>query len=221
MKKTLLAATAALLFAGAFSATAAAQSGYYDDGRDDERYAVGQYDDRHDPRYDDRDEDRDGDRYDDRYGRDVRYAGGEARYDDRRYDERRGQRYGRDGRRAMRDKDCDGVPTRYDRYERNVRDRDCDGVHNRFDRRDGRRHTARMRYDAGRYLAPRGYSYSQWNVGSRLPMGYYGNNYYVDYNRYGLNQPISGYRWNRVGNDVYLVDPRNGLIAEVVYSLFR
>jgi Ni/Co efflux regulator RcnB len=203
MKKTLLAATAALLFAGAFSASAAAQSGYYDDRRGDDRYSSDRYDDR-DDRYDDRD-DRD-DRYEDR---------------DRRYDERRDARYGRDGRRAGRDRDCDGVPTRYDRYERNVRDRDCDGVHNRFDRRDGGRHTARMRYDAGRYMAPRGYRYSQWNVGSRLPAGYYGSPYYVDYNRYGLNTPMSGYRWNRVGNDVYLVDPRSGLIAEVVYSLFR
>jgi Ni/Co efflux regulator RcnB len=213
MKKTLLAATAALLFAGAFSATAAAQSGYYDDGRGD-RYSADQYDDRYDrDDRDDRYEDRDG-RYDDR-----RYD--DRRYDDRHYDGRRDGRYGRDGRRAGRDRDCDGIPSRYDRYERNVRDRDCDGVHNRFDRRDGRRHTARMRYDAGRYMAPRGYRYSQWNVGSRLPMGYYGSPYYVDYNRYGLNAPISGYRWNRVGNDVYLVDPRSGLIAEVVYSLFR
>jgi Ni/Co efflux regulator RcnB len=30
-----------------------------------------------------------------------------------------------------------------------------------------------------------------------------------------------GYRWNRVGNDVYLVETNNGLIAEVVYSLFH
>jgi Ni/Co efflux regulator RcnB len=212
MKKTLLAATAALLFAGAFSASASAQSGYYDDRSGDDRYSADRYDDR-DDRYDRDDRD---DRYEDR---DRRYD--DRRYDDRRYDDRRDGRYGRDGRRAGRDRDCDGIPSRYDRHERNLRDRDCDGVHNRFDRRDGRRHTARLRYDAGRYMAPRGYRYSQWNVGSRLPTGYYGSPYYVDYNRYGLNAPISGYRWNRVGNDVYLVDARSGLIAEVVYSLFR
>ena len=30
-----------------------------------------------------------------------------------------------------------------------------------------------------------------------------------------------GYRWNRVGNDVYMVSTRDGMVAEAVYSLFR
>ena len=33
--------------------------------------------------------------------------------------------------------------------------------------------------------------------------------------------PPQGYRWNRVGNDVYMVSIRDGLIAQAVYSLFR
>ena len=51
--------------------------------------------------------------------------------------------------------------------------------------------------------------------------GYYGDVYYVDYQPYGLAPPPQGYRWNRVGNDVYLVSVRDGLIAQAVYSLFR
>lgn len=55
----------------------------------------------------------------------------------------------------------------------------------------------------------------------RLPAGYWGNAYYVDYVPYGLAPPPAGYRWNRVGNDVYLVSVRDGLIAEAIYSLFH
>jgi Ni/Co efflux regulator RcnB len=124
--------------------------------------------------------------------------------------------------RGHNDRDCDGIANRYDRNDRrNVRDRDCDGISNRFDRRDGRSHRARRSYAGPRYVSPRGYRYAHWNSGARLPSGYWGNSYYVDYAPYGLAPPPRGYRWNRVGNDVYLVSTRDGLIAEVVYSLFR
>lgn len=121
------------------------------------------------------------------------------------------------------DRDCDGRRDRNDRHDnRSARDRDCDGISNRFDRHDGRRmHNARRSYAGPRYYAPSGYRYARWNAGSRLPVGYYGNSYYIEYAPYGLAPPPRGYRWNRVGNDVYLVSTRNGLIAEVVYSLFR
>jgi len=124
--------------------------------------------------------------------------------------------------RGRNDRDCDGIANRYDRNDRrNVRDRDCDGIVNRFDRHDGRPHYARRSYPGPRYYAPRGYRYSRWNRGARLPAGYWGNAYYIDYAPYGLAPPPRGYRWNRVGNDVYLVSVQNGLIAEAIYSLFR
>ena len=124
--------------------------------------------------------------------------------------------------RGRHDRDCDGVANRYDRNDRrSVRDRDCDGVSNRFDRHDGRRHYARRVYQGPRYYEPRGYRYSRWDRGARLPSGYWGNSYYVDYRPYGLAPPPRGYRWNRVGRDVYLVSVRDGLIVEAVYSLFR
>lgn len=181
----------ALLLAGA-AGGAAAQSYYYDNDYYD-------YDDR--VIYYESDVDRDGisDRYD--------------RYDNR---------YRRTDSRYLRDRDCDGVPDRYDYNDsRNVRDRDCDGVPNRFDRINDRTYRARQSYYAPRYAAPYGYRYAQYSVGSYLPRGYYGSSYYVDYRPYGLSPPPYGYTWVRVGNDVYLTSTRTGLIAEVIYSLFR
>lgn len=62
-----------------------------------------------------------------------------------------------------------------------------------------------------------------YDVGARLPRDYYVNrNYYLnDYGRYDLRQPPPGYRWVRVGNDVYLAQTRTGLIAEVIADILR
>src|SRR4249919_1103883 len=117
-------------------------------------------------------------------------------------------------------RDCDGkVRDHHD--NRNKKGEDCDGDHNRFDYRDGRAHTARRSFEGPRYVGPRDYRYVRYNSGARLPQGYYGTGYYVDYQPYGLAPPPQGYRWNRVGNDVYMVSVRDGLIAEAVYSLFH
>ena len=208
MKKTLLALGTTLLLA---AGSASAQTYYYD-------YGYGQ-----DPYYYSYDSDRDGvedryDRYDNRYDRyDDRYD----RYDNR-YRVYSDTRYGNGERYS--DRDCDGVPNRYDYNDsRNYNDRDCDGVPNRFDRIDNRTYRARVSYTApSRYVIPYGYrSYRTYSVGSRLPSAYYSSNYYVDYRPYGLSPPPYGYNWVRVGNDVYLVRNNSGLIAEVVYSLFR
>jgi Ni/Co efflux regulator RcnB len=115
------------------------------------------------------------------------------------------------------DRDRDGVPNAYDRHNN---DRDRDGVPNRYDRHDNRRYWARHRYHGSRYVQPRHYRYVQYRVGAYLPRGYYGPTYYVDYRPYGLAIPPPGYRWARVGNDVYLVSTRNGLIRDVLYNLF-
>ena len=210
MKKLLLAAATGVLLLGSAGA-ASAQS--YDRDYDGDRYSYDRDYDRDNDgvrdtyeRYDDRNDGR----YDDRY--DQRYDG---RYDDRAYG------YSRDGRRD-RDRDCDGIPDSRDRnISRNAHDRDCDGINNRFDRRDGRAHQARRQYNGPRYYAPRNFRDMHYSYGSRLPTGYWGNNYYIDYQPYGLAPPPSGYRWNRVGDDVYLISVRNGLIVEAVYSLFR
>ena len=116
--------------------------------------------------------------------------------------------------------DCDGI-ARAHHDNRNKKGKDCDGNHNRFEDRDLRVHNARRSFEGPRYVAPRDYRYVRYDSGARLPQGYYGSGYYVDYQPYGLAPPPQGYRWNRVGNDVYLVSTRDGLIAQAVYSLFR
>lgn len=132
------------------------------------------------------------------------------RYD--RYDDRNDVIWDRDG---------DGMNDRYEYDGRSgYYDRDRDGVPNRYDRYDDRRYYARQRYNAGRYYAPRNYRYVRYNIGSYLPRNYYGSTYWIDYRPYGLYAPPIGYRWNRVGSDAYLVAIRNGLVRDVIYSLF-
>jgi Ni/Co efflux regulator RcnB len=129
---------------------------------------------------------------------------------------------GHSDERSRHDRDCDGIPNGRDHHDqRNAKDKDCDGIANRFDHHDGRGHDARRSFAAPRYIGPRDYRYARYDYGTRLPTGYWGRDYYVDYQPYGLAPPQEGYRWNRVGNDVYLVSLRDGLIAEAVYSVFR
>ncbi len=112
------------------------------------------------------------------------------------------------------DLDCDGVYDRNDRRVwRDAHDADCDGVANRFDRHYDRRYNARWISGPGHH--------SRWRVGAYLPRDYYGSAYYVDYEPYGLARPPYGYRWNRVGDDLYLVSIRNGLIVRVEYDAFH
>ncbi|MEO8160288.1 MAG: RcnB family protein [Arenimonas sp.] len=152
-------------------------------------------------------------------------ASAQSAWHDRDHDGVRNSRDRHDDRRDDRgrnDRDCDGRPNRYDQHDnRSAHDRDCDGISNRFDRHDGRAHDARRSYGGVWYAPPRGYRYARYSYGTRLPAGYWGGSYYIDYAPYGLAPPPRGYRWNRVGRDVYLIDVRNGLIAEAVYSLFR
>ena len=116
-----------------------------------------------------------------------------------------------DNRYTTWDRDCDGVRDRYDRHVRDVHDADCDGIPNFRDRHFDRRYSSR--YDT--------YGSHRWSVGAYLPRDYYGSEYYIDYEPYGLERPHYGYRWNRVGNDAYLISTNNGLIIRVEYDAFR
>lgn len=210
MKKTLIAITSALLLTGAMSSTASAQSGYYDrDGRyisSSQDYGDGRY--ASDDDYDD--DDGDDNRY--AYSRDdLDRDGVYDEYD--RYDNRSNLSW---------DRDRDGRNDRYEADHYNSRDGRYDNRYNdnRYRLGDNRRQITQRRYHAGRYNAPRGYRYARYNIGSRLPPGYYGSNYYVDYRPYGLSTPPRGYRWNRVGSDAYLVSISNGIVRNVIYSLF-
>ncbi|MFA6985212.1 MAG: RcnB family protein [Arenimonas sp.] len=85
-------------------------------------------------------------------------------------------------------------------------DIDGDGVPNRFDSFDDR-------YDRYGNLV-------HFEVGGYLPIGFRDSAAYIDYRVYGLAPPPYGYRWQRLGNHVYMVSVRTGLISDVVYNLF-
>jgi Ni/Co efflux regulator RcnB len=85
-------------------------------------------------------------------------------------------------------------------------DVDGDGIPNSYDRYDDR-------YDQYGNLV-------RYDVGAYLPLGYFGSQTYVNERLYGLTPAPYGYRWTRLGNNVYLVSTRDGLIADVIYGLF-
>lgn len=120
------------------------------------------------------------------------------------------------------DKDCDGVPDLYDPDMRNLEDADCDGIRDRFDSRYGQPYTALPSnpplYTSTDSRAPR---IVRYRVGSYLPASYYGDPYYVDYVQYNLTPPPYGYRWNRVGNDVYLISTTDGHVSVAMYDYFH
>ena len=81
---------------------------------------------------------------------------------------------------------------------------------------------AQRRYNAPRYVAPRGYQYRQWSYGQSMPYAYRSGGYVVnDYARYGLQRPPHGYQYVRSGNDVVLAAIAGGLITAVIAGLFN
>ena len=90
----------------------------------------------------------------------------------------------------------------------------------REDWRDYRR-THRDVYRRPAYYGPRGYAYRPVSVGYRFAPSYYGRNYWVsDWQRYRLARPGYNQQWIRYGNDVVLVDIRNGRTISVFNSFF-
>jgi Ni/Co efflux regulator RcnB len=90
----------------------------------------------------------------------------------------------------------------------------------REDRRDYRRNGQAYRGPA--YSGPRGYSYRPVAVGHRFEPAYYGNRYWVNnYSNYRLPAPGRNARWVRYGNDVVLVNVRNGRVMRVHNGFFR
>jgi Ni/Co efflux regulator RcnB len=70
------------------------------------------------------------------------------------------------------------------------------------------------------YVGPRGYAYRPVAAGYRLQPVYYGSRYVVtSWSRYRLPAPGAN-RWVRYGNDVLLVNPRNGRVVNVHRDFF-
>jgi Ni/Co efflux regulator RcnB len=95
----------------------------------------------------------------------------------------------------------------------------------REDKRDAwRDYRARNRavFHQPRYVGPAGYRYRSWRPGVRIPAAYYGPRYVIaDPWHYRLHRPAAGYqRWVRYGDDVLLVDIRNGIVREVIRDFF-
>ena len=102
--------------------------------------------------------------------------------------------------------------------------------HERQDRREIRQdqrqyarwQQAQRRYNAGRYVAPRGHAVRVWSYGQAMPVYYRSSRYVIsDYGRYGLRAPPRGYQYVRSGDDVVLAAVAGGLITAVIAGLFN
>ena len=90
----------------------------------------------------------------------------------------------------------------------------------REDWRDYRKSHASV-YRRSAYAGPRGYRYHPVAAGHRFAPDYYARRYWIgDYARYRLARPGTHQRWVRYGNDVVLVDIRNGHTLRVYNRFF-
>lgn len=90
----------------------------------------------------------------------------------------------------------------------------------RGDWRDYRR-SNRDVFRGGTYVGPRGYRYRPVTVGYRFAPAYYSQRYVIaDPWRYRLPRPTGYNRWVRYGNDVVLVNVRNGRVITVYDRFF-
>ena len=129
---------------------------------------------------------------------------------------RRGQREVQESRRDLQDARRYGDRRDVREARQELRE---DRQELREDRRDYRR--TNRGYYRGAYAAPRGYRYRPVSVGYRFQPGYYSRNYWVnDWNQYRLARPGLNQRWVRYGNDVVLVNVRNGRVARVQNRFF-
>jgi Ni/Co efflux regulator RcnB len=103
-----------------------------------------------------------------------------------------------------------------------------DWHHDRRELRDDRRELRRDRREVARdrrdlrgarvgYVAPYGgWRYQPVTIGYQLRPGFYGQRYWIsDYGRYHLAAPRPNLRWVRYGNDLLLVNVRNGRVLQV------
>ena len=151
----------------------------------------------------------------------------QQRRDDRRDDRR--EEWRDDRRNARQDRRDDRREWRRDQREdrrdwrEDRRDDRRDYRQARRDYRDWRayRQAERNAFRRGSYHAPRGLTYRPVRVGGRLNSNlFWGSRYWVDPYDYYLPQPRYGYqRYIRYGNDVLLIDTRNGRVL-VVYDRF-
>lgn len=146
--------------------------------------------------------------------RDRGHHYGHSKHDDDRKDKDRSDRDRRDEHRSDHRNDHRDDHRRYEQGRHDQSD------HRRDDDRE--RHWTGDRYRAPRYQPPRGYQRHYWRAGERIPASYRNARYVVhDYRNYRLREPPRQHQWVRVDNDVVLSAVGTGLIAAVVYGIFR
>jgi Ni/Co efflux regulator RcnB len=90
----------------------------------------------------------------------------------------------------------------------------------RDDWRDYRRSNADV-FRGPNYVGPRGWRYRAVTPGYRLQPNFYGQRYVIaDPYRYRLPRATGPNRWVRYGNDVLLVNARNGRVVTVYNRFF-
>lgn len=90
----------------------------------------------------------------------------------------------------------------------------------REDWRDYRQRNRQV-FTQGRYYAPRGLAYRPINNGAVLNRNFYGQRYVIaNPYRYRLPQTNGVQRYVRYGNDVLLVNTRNGRVLQVYRGFF-
>lgn len=83
------------------------------------------------------------------------------------------------------------------------------------------RNSHRDVYRMPRYAAPRGHAYRPIRNGSVLRPAFYNRSYWIaDPYRYRLPPAHGAQRWIRYGNDVLLVNTRNGRVLRVIPGFF-
>lgn len=91
----------------------------------------------------------------------------------------------------------------------------------RQDRREVVQDRRELRRDRARYVSPyRGWNYRRVNRGYVLRPVFWGPRYVIDYRYYHLRAPYGYQRWIRYGDDLLLVDIRNGRVLEVLYGRY-
>lgn len=83
------------------------------------------------------------------------------------------------------------------------------------------RRTHRNVFTRPAYVAPRGYRYRPVSIGATLNRVFWGSNYRIgNYSAYRLPYPGRNRMYVRYGNDVLLIDSRNGRVIRVYNRFF-
>ena len=111
-----------------------------------------------------------------------------------------------------------GTAVAQDRHER----REVRQEIRRDIRQDARHDRREIRRDRVVYVAPyNGWRYRTITPGFRLQSSFFGSRYIIsDYGRYQLRAPNRFQRWIRYGDDLVLVNVRNGRVVQVIRNRF-